>query len=129
MNRDSQAAAALVRESASPGDTLLVWGYRPDIFVYTRMPAGSPFLDSQPLTGVIADRHLTRSDVSAPQLAALSRAELMRHQPQFIVDGLGPFNPSLAIAAYPDLAGWLSAYEVMERTRGSLIYRLRASPR
>ena len=124
MNRDSQSAAAIVKRAAQPGDTLLVWGYRPDIFVYTRMAAGTPFLDSQPLTGVIADRHLTQSRASAPELAAANRAQLLRYRPTFIVDGLGPYNPALAISSYRDLADWLSAYEVLDRTPQSVIYRL-----
>ncbi|HEY3455098.1 MAG TPA: hypothetical protein VGK64_10890, partial [Bryobacteraceae bacterium] len=61
LDRDSQQAAALIQKSALPGDTLFVWGYRPDIYVYTRRLSGSPFWDSQPLTGVPADRHLTES--------------------------------------------------------------------
>lgn len=126
MNRDSAEAASLVAGAAGAGDTLLVWGYRPDVFVYTRMPVGAPFLDSQPLTGVIADRHLTRADVSAQELAVRSRLELARRSPRFIVDGLGPFNPSLAIAAFPDLAVWLEGYETIGRTKGSVIYRRRA---
>jgi hypothetical protein len=55
LNQDSQAAS----DRIPPTGTLLVCGYRPDIFAYSRMPAGSRFLDSQPLTGVLADRHLT----------------------------------------------------------------------
>ena len=52
MDRDSRAAAALTRQLAKPGDTLFVWGYRPEIYVYTQLPAATMFLDSQPLTGV-----------------------------------------------------------------------------
>ena len=62
MAQDSRAAAHRI---GSEG-TLLVWGYRPDIFAHTRMQAGSRFLDSQPLTGVLADRHLTNSQTMAP---------------------------------------------------------------
>jgi len=52
MDRDSRAAAALVRATSKPGDTLFVWGYRPEDYVYTRLPAATMYLDSQPLTGV-----------------------------------------------------------------------------
>ena len=62
MDRDSRAAAAIVDAAAKPGDTLFVWGYRPEIYVYSHLPAAIRFLDSQPLTGVPADRHLTQSD-------------------------------------------------------------------
>ncbi len=124
MNQDSRDVAAYLERASRPGDTLLVWGYRPDIFMYTRMAAGTPFLDSQPLTGVIADRHLTDSTVSAPVLAARNRLALTGYRPTFIVDGLGPYNPSLAIANYPELQEWLKRYTISYRTSNSVIYEL-----
>ena len=63
MDRDSRAGGGDgARARRSPGDTLFVWGYRPEIYVYSHLPAATRFLDSQPLTGVPADRHLTQSD-------------------------------------------------------------------
>jgi hypothetical protein len=122
MNQDSRAAADRIdREQA----TLLVWGYRPDIFAYTRMAAGSRFLDSQPLTGVLADRHLTSAEAAAPELAAQNRRELIQTRPTWIVDGLGPLNPALAMTIYPDLRDWLAGYREVGRTRYSIIYRLK----
>lgn len=125
MNRDSAAAAGLISARAKPGDTILVWGYRPDILVYTRLPLGTPFLDSQPLTGVIADRHLTRSDATFPALAARNRARLAALSPTWVVDGLGPYNPELAISRYSDLETWLARYVLLAQTGGTRIYRLR----
>lgn len=125
MMEDSRSVAALIAGVRKPGDTLLVWGYRPDVFAFTRMPAGTRFLDSQPLTGVIADRHLTRSDVAAPELAVANRRELVRTAPTFIVDGLGPYNPSLAITSYTDLHPWIEQYRVAGATRGSILYERR----
>ena len=119
MNQDSREASGRIGRNGS----LLVWGYRPDIFVYTRLPAGTRFLDSQPLTGVLADRHLTNSEVAAPGLAAQNRRELATTQPAWIVDGLGPFNPKLAITNYPDLHEWLNNYHELGRTRYSIIYQ------
>ena len=119
MNQDSHAAAdKLGREG-----TLLVWGYRPDIFAYTRMPAGTKFLDSQPLTGVLADRHLTNSTAAAPEWAAQNRRDLITTEPTWIVDGLGPYNPALAITNYPDLKAWLSNYHEYARTDHTIIYK------
>jgi hypothetical protein len=119
LNQDSRAVADRIGHEG----TLLVWGYRPDIFAYTRMPAGSRFLDSQPLTGVLADRHLTDSQGIAPELAAANRRELITTKPTWIVDGLGPLNPALAITNYPDLREWLAGYSEAARTRDSVIYR------
>jgi hypothetical protein len=121
MNQDSRAAADRIGRDG----TLLVWGYRPDIFAYTRMKAGTRFLDSQPLTGVLADRHLTNSEVIAPEWAAENRRELARTQPDWIVDGLAAFNPALAVSNYPDLKEWLAGYREVERTRGTIIYQRR----
>ncbi|MDX2152787.1 MAG: hypothetical protein SFV54_18740 [Bryobacteraceae bacterium] len=119
--RDAQAAAALLPTN----ETLLVWGYRPELFALTRMPAASRFLDSQPLTGVIADRHLTNSVPTAPELARQNRAELLRTKPHWIADGLAPYNPNLAISSFPDLTAWLSHYQVAARTQGFVLYRRR----
>ena len=121
LNQDSRAAAAL----AGADGTLLVWGYRPDIFAYTRMPAGSRFLDSQPLTGVLADRHLTSSEATAPEWAADNRRALIQTKPTWIVDGLGPLNPTLAIKNYADLRDWLGNYHETARTQYSVIYKLK----
>ena len=123
MNRDSRQTAAMIRAQATPEDTLLVWGYRPDLFVYTRMPAASRFLDSQPLTGVLADRHLFDARPTFPDLARLNRSQLLKTQPDWIVDGLGPYHPALAIERYPDLRDWLTGYTRVGQTAGSIVYK------
>jgi hypothetical protein len=119
LNQDSRQASQIIGTTG----TLLVWGYRPDMFVYTRLPAGTRFLDSQPLTGVIADRHLTSSEVAAPELAAQNRRELVQTAPGWIADGLGLLNPQLAITNYPDLRDWLNHYREYARTKYTVIYR------
>ena len=58
IDTDSRAAAAKLRALAQPGDTLFVWGFRPDIFIDSRLPAGTRFLESQAISGLLADRHL-----------------------------------------------------------------------
>ena len=125
MDRDSRAVASLTRslKAVAPG-TLFVWGFRPELYVYTGLPAGSRFLDSQPLTGVPADRHLVDATSVAPALAAINRQELIRSHPIWIVDGLGPYNPKLSMESYPDLRDWLAAYVPVARTRTSVIYGL-----
>ena len=128
MNADSRAASGIVLQHAKRTDTLLVWGYRPDVFCYTKLAAGSRVLDSQPLTGVIADRHLKDSRATMPDIATRNRAELVKTQPTFIVDGLGPYNPALAITNFPDLRNWLDNYREIGRTGGSVVYQLLTSP-
>ena len=121
MNQDSRKAADMVRALAQPRDTLLVWGYRPDVFVYSKLPAATRFLDSQPLTGVLADRHLTSTQLTAPEWAERNRREIAGVKPSFIVDGLGPLNPALAVEHYQSL----DSYEVVGQTPMSVVYRLR----
>ena len=124
MDRDSRAAAALIHHAAAPGDTLFVWGYRPELYVYTGLPAATIYLDSQPLTGVPADRHLTSAEPVETVEPARRRETLTQSHPTFLVDGLGPYNPRLAVTRYPDLRRWLEQYRVMGRTPGYVIYEI-----
>jgi hypothetical protein len=123
MDLDSQHAAAKIRPLAHPGDTLFVWGYRPDLYVYTRMSSDSLFWDSQPLTGVPADRHLRTTAPIYSQAAAPNRKELVRHHPTWIVDGLSLLNPKLKPDSYPELRAWLKDYRLVGQTKLCLIYR------
>jgi len=128
LDQDSQTAAAGLNRRKHPGDTLFVWGYRPGIFVYTRLPAASRFWDSQPLTGVPADRHLREETAVLPEQAARNRAEFAASRPTFVVDSLSLANPRLAVDGYPELRGWLAQYRLVARTPLSLIYELAAGP-
>lgn len=125
MDQDSRTASEILRRMAHPLDTLFVWGFRPEIFTYTELAAATRYLESQPLTGVLADRHLTKSRPTAAAWAARNRADLFVASPTWVVDGLGPLNPSLAIATYPDLGQWLRNYEVVARTHLTIIYHWR----
>jgi hypothetical protein len=123
MDRDSRAAAAIVTTAAKPGDSLFVWGYRPEIYVYSHLPAATRFLDSQPLTGVPADRHLTQSTPVETEESRARRAELAASRPTFVVDGLGEYNPHLAVTEFADLHSWMKGYREVGRSAGSVIYR------
>jgi hypothetical protein len=123
MDQDSRAVAAFVRERARPGDTLFIWGYRPELYLYTGLPAGTIWLDSQPLTGVPADRHLTQSEPVEREAAARRRAELVRTKPDWVLDGIGPYNPRLAVGRYPDLREWMSGYRMVGTVGMTVVYR------
>jgi hypothetical protein len=125
MDRDSREIAALT-SSLKPGP-LFVWGFRPELYIYTGRLAATRFLDSQPLTGVPADRHLIDSAPVAPQLAAANRQELIRSHPTLILDGLSLYNPKLSMEAYPDLHDWLADYEPVARTRATIAYQLKST--
>ena len=122
MDRDSRAACTLVRSMEQPGDTLFVWGYRPEDYVYSALPAATIYLDSQPLTGVPADRHLTQSAPVETRAPGERRTALAQAAPTFILDGLAAYNPRLAIGEYPDLRAWLGNYREVGRTGGTVIY-------
>jgi hypothetical protein len=124
MDRESRRAARIVEAAARPGDTIFIWGYRPDIVAYTRLPVAGRFWDSQPVTGVPADRHLTDSRPVDAGLARRNRQELIRTRPSFLVDGLSSYNPGLDIHRYPDLASWLAHYCVLGQAGATTVYRL-----
>lgn len=121
--RSSLEAANTLKTKASPGDTLLVWGYRPDLFPLSGLPAGTRFLDSQPLDGVIADRHLISSKVTFPELASTNRDMLMRSpRPTWIADGLGPYNGVLDVRNF--LKDMMKGYTLVAQTPGYRLWRL-----
>lgn len=127
LDQDNQALARIVGIRARRGDTLLVWGYRPGIYAYAGLQAGAKAMDSQPLTGVPADRHLLLSDAIAPDWARANRRELAGAQPTFVVDSLSAFNPKLGMDQYPELTDWLKNYRLVGWTSLSAVYE-RARP-
>jgi hypothetical protein len=123
LDLDSRQAAAQINVLAKPGDTLFVWGYRPDLYVYTRLHLASKFWDSQPLTGVAADRHL---GAQAPVVNEQTSAHLRtvgNSRPTFFVDGLGLLNEKLRPEKFAEIKELLGGYREVGRTRLSVIYR------
>jgi hypothetical protein len=123
MDQDSRTVAAIVKQQSRAGDTLFVWGYRPEIYVYSGLHAATRFLDSQPLTGVPADRHLTQSIAVETDESRAHRQELARSRPTWVVDGLGGYNPKLAVTAFADLQDWMAGYREVGRSGASVVYR------
>lgn len=122
MDRDSREASRLALQFAKPGSTLYVWGYRPELFVYTGLPAATKYIDSQALTGVPADRHLTQSTIVLKAGTHEAREELARARPEILMDGLSLFNPHLSMERYAELRPWLTNYREVARTKGIVIY-------
>jgi hypothetical protein len=56
-------------------------------------------------------------------LASRHRTRLVAYEPEYIVDGLGPLNPELAISRYPELTPWLARYRERERLPTAIIYQ------
>lgn len=128
LDQESRQTAALIETLARPGDTIFIWGYRPNLVVYTGLPVASRMWESQPLTGVPADRHLRDSRSVDPDWARQNRAELLRSSPSIIVDGLSAYNPRLDIANYEDLGAWFKRYCLAGRSGLTTVYRLCAEP-
>ena len=125
MNLESRIASDVVRKLAKPGDTIFIWGYRPDIVAYTRLSVASRFWDSQAVTGVPADRHLSDTRSIAPSWAVANSVQLARTRPTFIVDGLSAYNPQMDIARYGRvLQPWADRYCLEARDERMTIYRL-----
>lgn len=122
LDEDSRAASQLVAATAHKGSTLYVWGYRPEMYVYTGLKPATKYLECQALTGVPADRHLTQSSVVLTEGTHEAREELVRAMPDILVDGLSLYNPTLAMKNYPELQPWLAQYREIGRTRGSIVY-------
>lgn len=123
MDREDLAAAHLVLGMAKPNDSIFVWGYRPGVVAYSRLPVAGRMWDSQPLTGVPADRHLSDAQPVDEAWARQNRQELLSSSPEFIVDGLSLYNPRLDIHLYPDLAPWLARYCPAGRVGLTMVYR------
>jgi hypothetical protein len=122
LDRDSREAARIALRNAPPGGSLYVWGYRPEFYVYTGLRPATRFLESQAMTGVPADRHLTQSTIVLTSGTHDAREELARSRPDVLVDGLSLYNPALSMDRYPELRGWLAGYREVTRTKGSIIY-------
>ena len=122
LDRDARHAAEVISSLAPPQATLYVWGYRPEIFIYTGMKAANRYLDCQAMTGVPADRHLTQSTVVLTTGTHEARMELAASTPTIIADGLSLFNPALSMSNYSELRPWLAGYREAARTAGTIIY-------
>ncbi len=122
LDRDSKECARLLKALGLDEPSLFVWGFRPEIFVYSRVPAGTRFLESQPLSGVLADRHLSQNGPIAPEFTAPNLKELRKTRPLYVVDAIGLLNPSLALTARSDLADWFAPYKEVARTQFCILY-------
>lgn len=122
LDQDSREAARLARAVSPSGSSLYVWGYRPELYVYTNFRPASKFLDCQALTGVPADRHLTQSLVVLTKGTREARESVARSRPDVIIDSLSLYNPALSPDHYLELKPWLLGYREVSRSKGSIIY-------
>lgn len=126
MDRDSRAASRIALQYAPRDGSLYVWGYRPEMYVYTGLKPATKYLECQALTGVPADRHLGSTQIVLTSGTHEAREELAHAMPDVLIDGLSPYNPALAMDHYPELRPWLANYREVAHTAGSVIYARRA---
>ncbi len=126
MDRDSREASRIALRYAPVNGSLYVWGYRPEMYVYTGLRAATKYLDCQALTGVPADRHLGSTQIVLTQGTHEARESLAHSHPDVVIDGLSPYNPALSMDRYPELRPWLADYREVAHTTGSVIYVRRA---
>jgi len=126
LYEDSRRAATIVTAAPAGDRSALVWGYRPELYTLARLTPGTRFLDSQPLSGVLADRHLTCGRQTFPALSRENRQALLAtHPPAWILDGLGPVNGALAVFnPATGLAAWRPLYVERGRTATVIVYSL-----
>jgi hypothetical protein len=110
MDLESRGAGIALRAMAHPGDTIFVWGYRPNVVAYSRLSVAGQLWDSQPITTVPADRHLGNDTRLDETWARANQEKLIQTKPTFIVDGLSAYNPALDIHKFPMLAEWLEQH-------------------
>jgi hypothetical protein len=122
LDEDSRAASRLALQYAPAGGSLYVWGYRPEDYIYTGLTPATRYLESQAMTGVPADRHLTQSAVVLTEGTHEAREELAAAHPDVLIDGLSLYNHALSMDHYPELRAWLQTYREVGRTKGSVIY-------
>lgn len=122
LDRDSREASRIALSDAPPGGSLYVWGYRPEMYVYTGLRPATRYLECQAMTGVPADRHLGSSEIVLTSGTHEAREELARSRPDILIDGLSLYNPALSMDRYPELRAWLKGYREVARTKGSIIY-------
>jgi hypothetical protein len=126
LYEDSRNAARFVTSAPPDARTALVWGYRPELYPLAGLTPGTRFLDSQPLSGVLADRHLTGSRQTYPELSRRNREALLGGTPPaWILDGLGPINTQLSVFnPSTGLAAWRPLYTETGRTATVIVYSL-----
>lgn len=122
LDTDSRAASHLATSLAPSNATLYVWGYRPEMYVYTGLKPATRYLECQAMTGVPADRHLTQSTVVLTAGTHEAREELAHSSPDVLIDGLSLYNPALGMQTYPELKPWMLQYHEAARTKGAIIY-------
>jgi hypothetical protein len=121
LDQDSRDIARLL---AGERGTLFVWGFRAEVYVLApHLKPATRFLESQPISGVLADRHLFSNHVTAPAFLEPQLKELRESKPDIIVDGLGLLNPALSLERFLPLQDWMQPYERGPQTRYSILYR------
>ena len=125
MDNQSRAAAAFVRGQARPGRHAVRLGL-PAGDLRVLAGAGGDGLARFPApdgrAGGPASEAIGAGGDGAGGSAARGTGPV---ESTFVVDGLGPYNPRLAITSYPDLREWIGGYAEVGRVGQTVVYRKR----
>ena len=123
MDRDSRAAAAIVRARGEAGRHAVCLGI-PAGDLRLLAPAGgdalSRFAAADGRAGGPAPDAI---DAGGDGGGAGAAGGVGGTRPNFVVDGLGEYNPHLALGAFDDLRAWMADYREVGRSGQSVIYQ------
>ena len=116
MDRDSRAAASIVSALGKSGRHAIRLGV-PAGDLRILAPAGGDALSRF----AAVDRRAggpapTQSTPVETEKSQARRAELAASRPTFVVDGLGEYNPHLAVTQFGDLRAWMADYREVGRS-------------
>lgn len=81
VHNDRERVAAFLNQARKKGDTLTVWGWRPELYVETQLPQGTREAVTEAQLSNTPQRDYFRSRILA---------DLRANQPAFFVDSVGP---------------------------------------
>lgn len=118
----SQRVSAYIREHSSPTDKLYVWGFHPDIYLYTNLLPGSRYLYGSFQTGLIpwtnAAPEIDTTATIVPGAMTRLLGDLEASQPRYIVDcSAGPnrYWQKYPLDKFPRLNNYIQQhYRVIE---------------
>lgn len=136
----ARTVAAYIRQHGGPDDRIFVWGYHPDLYLYSDRRPASRFLYASFLTGLLpwinADPDVPTDRWIVPGAMDQLLADLRRRQPRYIVDcspGYNRYWHKYPLADFAPLAAYVrDRYRVVEPQvfvpTGFQLYELKSAP-
>lgn len=123
---ESEELLGYLAKHASPDDRLLVWGFYPELYTYSRIDAASQLVTAVLVLGDVRGMAAGPPQID-PYYSPLLLEEIGRHQPRYILNAAPrSIHPDFyALTNYPPLAEVLNRdYALVETLDGIEIYEL-----